>query len=179
MSSPQQPWDLPEGPPAVTALAELSLPSRGPWTQLVAWPRRRWLAAGLGAVGIVAVIGISTAMIPTPIFGRAVPTTWWAWPVLAITAVLGGLLGATYVRDPDAPVRESRFGMAGGLLSYFAVGCPVCNKLALLALGYTGALQWFAPAQPWLAAAGVGLLGYALWRRLAGAVACTVAGSAE
>ena len=36
-------------------------------------------------------------------------------------------------------------------LAWFAVGCPVCNKLALLALGYSGAITWFTPVQPFLA----------------------------
>ncbi|EPR75477.1 hypothetical protein ADILRU_2020 [Leifsonia rubra CMS 76R] len=31
------------------------------------------------------------------------------------------------------------------MLAWFAVGCPVCNKIALLALGYTGALACPAP----------------------------------
>ena len=107
-------------------------------------------------------------------FARAVPVTWWAWPVLIITAVLAGLLGATYIRGNGTPGAKpaSRVGMLGGVLSYLAVGCPVCNKIALLALGYSGALRWFAPAQPWLAAAGVGLLAYAFHRRLRGEVAC-------
>lgn len=65
-----------------------------------------------------------------------------------------------------------RAGAVGGFLTYLAVGCPVCNKIALLALGYTGALQWFAPVQPVLAVAGVALLAYALRRRLAGEIAC-------
>lgn len=145
--------------------------------RLAEWPRRRWLVTLISALAITALIGLSTAMIPNPIFGRSVPTTWWAWPVLAITAALGGLLAATYVRDPRVAAVESRFGLAGGILSYLAVGCPVCNKLALLALGYTGALQWFAPVQPLLAAAGVVLLGYALWFRLKGEVSCPTPGA--
>lgn len=149
-------------------------PALGPWASLRAWAPRRWLVAFGGAAATVAVVGLTTAMIPNPVFGRAIPTTWWAWPVLVVTGVLAGLLGATYVRRPDAPAAGSRAGMLGGLLGYFAVGCPVCNKIALLALGYTGALQWFAPVQPWLAAAGLALLGYALDRRLRGEVACRV-----
>ncbi|MCG2806579.1 hypothetical protein [Propionicimonas sp.] len=160
--------------PQPAIAAKLAAPVAGPWQRLGDWPRRRWVAAGLGAVSIAVLIGVSTAMIPSPIFGREVATTWWAWPVLAITAALGGLLGATYVRDPEAPRREGRFGLAGGVLSYFAVGCPVCNKLALLALGYTGALQWFAPVQPFLGVAGLVLLAYALWRRLVGETACAI-----
>lgn len=143
------------------------------------WPARRWAAAVAGAAATVLVVGVPTVLVPNPVFGREVPVTAWAWPVLLVTAVLAGLLGATYVRLGDdlaaADVdRPSRFGAAGGFLAYLAVGCPVCNKLALLALGYTGALRWFAPVQPYLAAAGIVLLGYALLRRLEGDVACRV-----
>ncbi len=140
------------------------------------WPARRWVGASVGMVSTVLVVGLPTVLIPNSVFARAVPVTWWAWPVLAVTAVLAGLLGATYIRDAGAPGAKasSRAGMAGGFLSYLAVGCPVCNKIALLALGYTGALRWFAPAQPWLAAAGVGLLAYAFHRRLRGEIACAL-----
>ena len=62
--------------------------------------------------------------------------------------------------------------MAGVALAWFAVGCPVCNKIALLALGYSGALTWFAPAQPYLAAAALLLTAGALVVRLRGQVYC-------
>ena len=83
---------------------------------------------------------------------------------------------ATYVSAPTTPRTgvPSRSGLLGGFLTYLAVGCPVCNKVALLALGSAGAIQWFAPVQPVLAAAGVVLLGYALRRRLAGERSCPV-----
>ena len=140
------------------------------------WTRRRWLAAAVAAIATAAVIALPTAMVPTPVFGRAVPTTWWAWPVLAVTSLLSGLLFATYVREPGdeqpASATVDRRGAAGGLLAFFAVGCPVCNKLALVALGYTGALRWFAPVQPFLAVAGVALLAWAVRARLAGQLAC-------
>ena len=148
------------------------------------WTARRWWAAALGAAGTALAIAVPTAMLPTPIFGREIPTTWWAWPVLAVTSVLGGLLLATYVREPGVDPAESainRKGTAGGLLAFFAVGCPVCNKLVLIALGYSGALQWFAPVQPALAAGGVVLLGWALRARLRGQLACALppAGQAD
>lgn len=162
------------GPPVLIEAPLLSVPPPGTWRTLLAWPGRRWLSALLGALGTVAVVALSTAMIPNPVFGRSVPTTWWAWPVLLVTGILAGLLGATYVRGATTPEPASRTGFVGGILSYLAVGCPVCNKLALLALGYTGALQWFAPVQPVLAAAGVALLGFALRRRLQGEQACPV-----
>jgi hypothetical protein len=135
------------------------------------------------------VVAVPTAMIANPVFGREIGTTAWAWPVLGVTAALSGLLFATYVREPDAGAdvdvadeataptggREpGRAGAVGGLLTFLAVGCPVCNKLALVALGYSGAIQWFAPVQPVLGAAGVVLLAWALVRRLAAQDACPV-----
>ena len=147
------------------------------------WPRRRWSAAAASSVVTALVVAVPTAMVPTPIFGREVPTTWWAWPALVVTSILAGLLFATYVRAPGTPAPAAasvdRRGAVGGLLTYFAVGCPVCNKLALIALGYTGALRWFAPVQPFLAVAGVALLAWALRARLRGQLACPVAADQE
>ena len=139
------------------------------------WPVRRWVVAAVGAALTVLVVGIPTVLIPNPWFGRAVPPTWWALPVLLVTAALSGLVTATYIGSAstgslDAP--SSRSGLVGGFLAYLAVGCPVCNKVALLALGSAGAVQWFAPVQPVLALAGIVLLGYALRRRLAGERSC-------
>ena len=71
--------------------------------------------------------------------------------------------------------RTSRFGIAGGMLAWFAVGCPVCNKFALLALWYSGAITWFAPVQPFLAIGALFLTTGALIWRLRGQVACPVA----
>lgn len=145
------------------------------------WSRRRWLAAALATLGSALVIALVTAMIDNPVFGRSVPTTWWAWPVLAISSILSGLLLATYVRDPSVTTDDefTRAGGLGGLLTVFAVGCPVCNKLALLALGSAGAMQWFAPVQPYLAVLAVALLGWALRTRLRGQVACPTPAPAQ
>ena len=159
--------------------ATLTLDRPSAWSVLRSWPARRWWVAAAWAVGTVLVVGLPTVLIPNGVFGRDIPVTWWAWPVLAVTAVLAGLVGATYVRSPmAASTKESTSGMVGGVLAYFAVGCPVCNKIALLAFGYSGALQWFAPAQPVLGVLGIGLLAFALHRRLRGEIACAVPAAA-
>lgn len=123
-------------------------------------------------------VGLPTDVIPNPVFGRPVPVTWWSMPVLVITAVLAGLLLATYVREPTDEVveldRPARAGGVGGLLAFFAVGCPVCNKLVLVALGTTGAMEVFAPLQPLLAVASIGLLAAALRARLRNESRCAV-----
>ncbi|HET9078993.1 MAG TPA: hypothetical protein VFO01_00525 [Trebonia sp.] len=139
------------------------------------WPARRWVAAVLAAIATALLIGIPTVLIPTPVFGRSVPVQWWSYPVLAATAVLSGLIFATYVDTGAAPTRrQTRMSLGGGLLSMFAVGCPACNKIAVLLLGMSGALNLWAPVQPLVGVASVGLLAWALQRRLAGERACPV-----
>lgn len=152
------------------------------------WGPRRWLVALGSAVGTVLLIGFPTVLIPNSVFGRAVPTVWWNWPALIVAAAISGLLVATYVRQPTplGDLQEvqpeengSRRGMLGGVLTFFAVGCPVCNKVVLLALGTSGAMQWFAPVQPLLALAAVGALAWALHTRLRGERACALPAPAE
>ncbi|MCU0267326.1 MAG: hypothetical protein MUF83_01635 [Acidimicrobiales bacterium] len=144
-------------------------------TALTRWGTRRWATAGAAAIGTALLIGLPTDVIPNPVFGRPVPVTWWALPVLLVTSALGGLLLATYVREPGTELdRPARAAGIGGLLGYFAVGCPVCNKLVVLALGTTGALELFAPVQPLLAVGSVVLLAVALRARLRGEIACPV-----
>jgi hypothetical protein len=145
------------------------------------WTRARWSVAAVMAVVTALAIGLPTDVIPNPVFGRqGTPVEPWAVPVLVITALLSGLLVATYVRDGDTGEvddaagldRPSRFGGVGGLLSFFAVGCPICNKVVVIALGTSGALTWFAPVQPYLGLVALGLLAWALRTRLRGEVAC-------
>ncbi|GAC1493871.1 MAG: hypothetical protein NVS2B15_14820 [Pseudarthrobacter sp.] len=139
---------------------------------LARWPARRWLAAAAATVLTYLVVAVPTGLIPTPFFSREIPPTWWSYPALGITAAFTGLLVATYIaRAPAGDQQEpgigapSRFGAAGTVVSFFAVGCPVCNKLALLALGTTGALQYFEPIQPLLAGASVLMLAWAFRKR--------------
>ncbi len=163
------------------------------WSAMRWWDRRRWLAAALGAVAVGLIVAVPTAVVPTPVFGRAVAVTWWSYPTVVASAVLGGLLVATYVRAPGATDtaatataasdtaagdtdatgdRASRLGLVGGAVTFFAVGCPVCNKLVLIALGASGAMSWFAPIQPVLAVASIVLMAVAVHVRLTRSVAC-------
>ncbi|MHB1594326.1 MAG: hypothetical protein ACYCO9_20815 [Streptosporangiaceae bacterium] len=139
------------------------------------WPARRWVAAALAAIATTLIIGIPTVLIPNPVFGRSVPVQWWSYPVLGVTALLSGLIFATYVRTSAEPTRrQTRLSVGGGMLSMFAVGCPACNKIAVVLLGMSGALNFWAPLQPVLGMASVGMLAWALRRRLAGERSCPV-----
>jgi hypothetical protein len=149
---------------------------------LQTWSGRRWIGAAVAALVVAVTVGAPTDVVPNPVFGRSEDVTWWSYPILAVTAVLGGLLIATYIREPGTAAdpgveldRPGRTGGIGGLLSFFAVGCPTCNKLVVVALGSSGALEWFAPAQPILAITSVGLLAWALRARLRSSTSCSIA----
>lgn len=156
------------------------------------WGTRRIVVAIAVGAACVLVIGLSTVLIPNSFFARDIPPVWWDYPVWILMSVLLGLLIASYVREPgprktegtaheehsaveDRSDRRGRtFGSVGGMLGWFAVGCPVCNKIALLVLGYTGALTYFAPLQPVLAAVAMILLLVAVIVRLKGQFSCPV-----
>ena len=124
------------------------------------------LAAALGTGGATFVlIGVPTALIPNPWFMRMLPARPLDWVFLALTTLLAAALGTTYALPAACPLGEGKL-TAGGILSFLAIGCPICNKVALLALGASGALTYFAPIQPFLGVAALGCLGWALATRL-------------
>ncbi|GAA3812298.1 hypothetical protein [Streptomyces chiangmaiensis] len=141
------------------------------------WTPRQWAAAVAVALVAGVAIGVPTEVVPTPFYARMTPVLWWNYPVWAVSSLLMGLLVATCVGQPSA-VKDSgpcsRRAVVAGLLSAFAVGCPICNKLVVLAIGVSGALLYWAPAQPFLAVASMALLVHALVRRLRMADACPV-----
>jgi hypothetical protein len=145
----------------------------GTLASLRQWPARRWLIAVGGAALYVVAAGVPTGVIPNRMVHRAVPATWWSYSALAATALLGGMLAATYVRsraDRDVTGRSA----GGGLLSVLAIGCPACNKLIVLLVGTSGALSLWAPLQPVLAIASIVLLAWALKARLAAEQSCPI-----
>lgn len=137
--------------------------------------------------------GVVAAIIPNPVFGREIPPASFAVVVWIVSAPLMGIIGATYsspwaaattplmILGGDgagrtgrsgavavAPADDERATWLGGVASFgtfLAIGCPLCNKLALLLLGTSGALSIWAPIQPVLGAASLLLLAAtAVWR---------------
>ncbi|MBG6214020.1 hypothetical protein RCH23_001942 [Cryobacterium sp. CAN_C3] len=100
---------------------------RAPWRGKLAglgadlrhWPSRRWWVAVATALFTVVFIAIPTDLIDTPLFSREIPpTVWswswsWSWPVLVLSAVLAGLVTATYVAHPDGATSSRAAGCAG------------------------------------------------------------------
>jgi len=137
-----------------------------------------WALVSLLAFGVIA------AIIPNPVFGRQIPPEPFAIAVWLASAPLMGLLGATYsapaiqaatasplmplIIEPagDASHRQgTTLGTVAGLGAFLAIGCPVCNKVALVLLGAGGAMTVFAPIQPLIGTASLVLLaGTLAWR---------------
>jgi hypothetical protein len=122
------------------------------------WGARRYLVALAAGIGWLVLSGVPTDLVDTPLFVRMTPAEWWNYLLWMASAVLVGLLAATYIAGPDRDVVGASHSkvLGGGMLSVFAVGCPVCNKLVVLALGAGGALTYFGPVQPVLGLLSVG-----------------------
>ena len=137
-----------------------------------------WAFVSLLAFGLVA------AIVPNPVFGRQIPPEPFAIAVWLASAQLMGLLGATYsapaipaatatrlmplVIEPTGGASHGQgttLGTVANLGAFLAIGCPVCNKVALVLLGAGGAMTVFAPLQPLIGAASLVLLaGTLAWR---------------
>lgn len=129
-------------------------------------PRYLLTAAALSFV-VALIIGIPTDVLPNPWFTRMTPVRALDLVLWPITSVLTGALLATYVL-PAARVRRTpgSTGIASVTLGWLAIGCPVCNKLVVGAIGVTGALNVFAPLQPVLGVLGVVIAATGLVLRL-------------
>ena len=135
-------------------------------------PAGTWFRALLYGGAAAVVIAVPSDLIDTPIFGRPVETRWIDYAILAVTSALIGLIFAIrpavsgsgeLARARD---REGTRTIWGGFTSFLAVGCPVCNQAVVALVGASGAMAWWAPVQPLVGLAAVGLLLYTLRKRL-------------
>jgi hypothetical protein len=146
-------------------------------------PEWRLAARGLGWRGFVLASGVAfatavaiaipTRLLPNPLFTRMTPARPFDYVFLSASSILVGL---TLAVRPISTGRADGQTLLGGLGTYLAVGCPICNKVVVALLGVGGALSIFGPVQPFLGVAAVTLLSFALRRKvLAGSNACAVA----
>ena len=129
-------------------------------------PARPTAIGLVAAAGTAAIIGLPTDVIPNPVFSRQTPVHPYDVAVLLALALLTGALVATYALAGDTASGTKRTGIGSGVLGFFAIGCPACNKLIVLLLGASGATSTFAPLQPALGAVAVALAAGALTVRI-------------
>ncbi len=127
---------------------------------------RTAIVAVLATLGTAVVIGIPTDVVPNPWFGREVGVRPADVLVLIALSVVTGALASTYVVAGGSGPSAPRAGFSSGLIGWFAVGCPVCNKLVVALLGVSGATSKFEPAQPFIGALAVALAVTALLVRV-------------
>ena len=127
---------------------------------------RFWGLSALFTLSAALLIGLPTVLIPNPFFTRMTPTSLQDYVIWGISIALIGPVMALAILYPTirktAPSDPSLTGggrvLAGTLLSFFAVGCPICNKLVVLLLGLGGAMTIFNPLRPFLGIASIILL---------------------
>jgi hypothetical protein len=118
---------------------------------------RFWLRAAASGAAVALVIGMPTVLIENSFFRRMTPTSPWQYVAWMAGALLSGMvLSASHL--PGASCRPGGRALAGGGLTYLAVGCPICNKVVVALLGVSGALHYFAPIQPLLGVLGIAVL---------------------
>ena len=126
----------------------------------------KWRPAARTAIFLLAasatfvLLGTVAALWPNPLFIRMMPATGFEYGLLAAQSVLAG----AYFAVPAGSC-STMTGSVGGVLGFLGIACPVCNKLLVAAFGPLLLMQYFEPLRLYVGLAGLGLLGWALWRR--------------
>lgn len=102
------------------------------------------------------IVGLIASLIENPLFDRKLAARPQDYIMWVSTAILGGLILGTFAVAP-ALTNQGK-AASGGVLSAIAVGCPICNKVAVTLLGTSGALNFFGPSQIFIGIASLILL---------------------
>ena len=110
-------------------------------------------------------MGILAATYVVPVMARAEPSVLGGSRAGSGAAATSAASSAASAAASAAETRGTTLGTLAGFGAFLAIGCPVCNKIALVLLGTSGALTIFAPIQPLIGAASLALLaGTLAWR---------------
>lgn len=122
-----------------------------------------WLRVAAWTIVAGAAIAVPARLVPNDLFRRMTPTR----PQDYVFWVIGAALtGAVLGLPRSVTSRTDAAAMTGGLGTFLAVGCPVCNKVVVALIGVGGATSIFAPIQPVLGVGSLALLVWALRARL-------------
>lgn len=115
----------------------------------------------ISSIGFFILLGSISAIITNPFFNRMTPIFFFDWIILILTSLLVGIYVGLYYYIKNHKNLSNSCAVGGGILGFLAFSCPVCNKLILFVLGFSGAMTYFAPIQPFLGIFGILLLIYA------------------
>ncbi len=129
-----------------------------------------WIRVVGSAILFAAVIAVPTRLVPNGWFRRMTPTRPQDYAFLAVASILAGLVIGLHHLAARGPQRAF---VAGGLGTFLAVGCPVCNKVVVALIGVAGATGVFAPLQPVIGLGSIALLAWAVHRTARAATSTT------
>ena len=111
-------------------------------------------------------VGIMTDAIDTPWLSRLSPNYALDYPIWGLNSALVGSLVSIH----HYAQRDHRFSarpiFAGGLVSVFAVSCPLCNSMITTVFGASTAASVFDPLRPILGSLTATFMTYILWKRI-------------
>lgn len=125
-----------------------------------------WIIGSLLIIALFLLLGIVTALIPNPLFSRMVKKTVLDYFFLVASSILLGTYIAVYFYKKKTSQKCTMATYSGGVGSFLAFSCPICNKLLVLLFGATALLTYFEPYRPLLGFLSVGLLSGALYFEL-------------
>src|SRR3989344_6857927 len=122
----------------------------------------KYLPFGLGAGLLFFFIsGIVTSLLPNPLFTRMTPISTLDYIFLVSSSILLGTYVSIHHYKKNTIKKCDTVATAGGIGSFLAFACPVCNKLLVLIFGATALMTYFEPYKPVLGIVSNGLLGAA------------------
>lgn len=127
----------------------------------------KYILLGLGTGLLFFVVsGVVTTLLPNSLFIRMTPINTLDYVFLVSSSVLlGAYVGVHYYKKN--PVKKcDTVATTGGVGSFLAFACPVCNKLLVLLFGATALMTYFEPYRPILGFVSNGLLAGAVWWRI-------------
>jgi|SRR3989344_5399549 len=127
----------------------------------------KYLSLGLGA-GILFFFlsGIVTSLLPNSFFARMTPISTLDYVFLTSSSVLLGAYVGVHYYKKNTIKKCDTVATTGGVGSFLAFACPVCNKLLVLLFGATALMTYFEPYRPILGFVSNGLLAGAVYWRL-------------
>lgn len=85
---------------------------------------------------------------------------------LSASSVLLGAYVGIHLYKKSTSKKCSAALYSGGIGSFLAFACPICNKVLVLLIGATTLMTYFEPYRPVLGLASIALLGGALYWRI-------------
>lgn len=127
----------------------------------------KYVLLGLGT-GLLffGISGIITTLLPNTFFTRMTPITTLDYVFLGSSSILLGMyVGVHYYKKKTTKTCDT-VATTGGVGSFLAFACPICNKVLVFVFGATALMTYFEPYRPFLGFVSNGLLVGAVWWRL-------------